>query len=198
MQEKKLLITGFEPFHGEVINPSWEAVSLLPEQVGPWRLTKLRLPVVFGKGAALAEEAARKLSPQGILSVGQAGGRDSVTPELVAVNLRNASIPDNEGNMPQGEAVVPGGWDGYFSTVPARELAQKLSRQGLPCKLSYTAGTYVCNDVFYTLLHRFREEGVPVGFVHVPFLPEQAGEGQPSMAIEEIARVLEALILALE
>ncbi|MFQ6830235.1 MAG: pyroglutamyl-peptidase I [Acutalibacter sp.] len=180
MEQKTLLITGFEPFQQGTINPSWEAVALLPETIGPWRLEKLRLPVVFGKAADLAIARAQQLCPQAILAVGQAGGRGAVTPELVAINTRDAAIPDNEGNAFQGQPVVPGGGDGYFATA----LCARWSRRrppGVSCKLSYTAGAYVCNDLFYRLLHQYRGTGVLVDFIHVPFLPEQAKNGEPSM-----------------
>lgn len=198
MEQKTLLITGFEPFQQETINPSWEAVALLPETIGPWRLEKLRLPVVFGKAADLAIARAQQLCPQAILAVGQAGGRGAVTPELVAINTRDAAIPDNEGNAFQGQPVVPGGGDGYFATAPVRQMVQAAAAQGIPCKLSYTAGAYVCNDLFYRLLHQYRGTGVLVDFIHVPFLPEQAKNGEPSMALADMARALEVLILALE
>lgn len=198
MEQKTLLITGFEPFQQETINPSWEAVALLPETIGPWRLEKLRLPVVFGKAADLAIARAQQLCPQAILAVGQAGGCGAVTPELVAINTRDAAIPDNEGNAFQGQPVVPGGGDGYFATAPVRQMVQAAAAQGFPCKLSYTAGAYVCNDLFYRLLHQYRGTGVLVDFIHVPFLPEQAKNGEPSMALADMARALEALILALE
>lgn len=198
MEQKTLLITGFEPFQQETINPSWEAVALLPETIGLWRLEKLRLPVVFGKAADLAIARAQQLCPQAILAVGQAGGRGAVTPELVAINTRDAAIPDNEGNAFQGQPVVPGSGDGYFATAPVRQMVQAAAAQGFPCKLSYTAGAYVCNDLFYRLLHQYRGTGVLVDFIHVPFLPEQAKNGEPSMALADMARALEALILALE
>ena len=194
MEQKTLLITGFEPFQQETINPSWEAVALLPDTIGPWRLEKLRLPVVFGKAADLAIARAQQLCPQAILAVGQAGGRGAVTPELVAINTRDAAIPDNEGNAFQGQPVVPGGGDGYFATAPVRQMVQAVAAQGIPCKLSYTAGAYVCNDLFYRLLHQYRGTGVLVDFIHVPFLPEQAKNGEPSMALADMARALEALI----
>ena len=174
MEQKTLLITGFEPFQQGTINPSWEAVALLPETIGLWRLEKLRLPVVFGKAADLAIARAQQLCPQAILAVGQAGGRGAVTPELVAINTRDAAIPDNEGNAFQGQPVVPGGGDGYFATAPVRQMVQAAAAQGFPCKLSYTAGAYVRNDLFYRLLHQDRGTGVLVDFIHVPFLPEQA------------------------
>ena len=136
MEQKTLLITGFEPFQQGTINPSWEAVALLPETIGPWRLEKLRLPVVFGKAADLAIARAQQLCPQAILAVGQAGGRGAVTPELVAINTRDAAIPDNEGNAFQGQPVVPGGGDGYFATAPVRQMVQAAEIHLLPVAAS--------------------------------------------------------------
>lgn len=193
-----LLITGFEPFQQEPINPSWEAVAALPSDIGPWHLEKLRLPTVFGQAAELALARAAVLKPQAILSLGQAGGREAVTPEVVAVNLQDARIPDNAGNQPQGEPIVPAGWDGYFTTLPVRSLAQQAAEKGFPCRLSYSAGTYVCNDVFYRLLHHYKPTETRVGFIHVSFLPIQAKEGQPSLSLTQITEVLEFLIGALE
>ena len=193
-----LLITGFEPFQQEPINPSWEAVAALPSDIGPWHLEKLRLPTVFGQAAELALARAAVLKPQAILSLGQAGGREAVTPEVVAVNLQDARIPDNACNQLQGEPIVPAGWDGYFTTLPVRSLAQQAAEKGFPCRLSYSAGTYVCNDVFYRLLHHYKPTETRVGLIHVPFLPIQAKEGQPSLSLTQITEVLEFLIGALE
>ena len=141
MEQKTLLITGFEPFQQETINPSWEAVALLPETIGPWRLEKLRLPVVFGKAADLAIARAQQLCPQAILAVGQAGGRGAVTPELVAINTRDAAIPDNEGNAFQGQPVVPGGGDGYFATAPVRQMVQAGPMCAMTCSTGCSTST---------------------------------------------------------
>lgn len=198
MERKTLLITGFEPFGGEATNPSWEAVSRLPEAIGPWRLEKLLLPVAFGRAADLAVARAWELSAGAVLAVGQAGGREAVTPEAIAVNARDAAIPDNDGAAFQGEPVVPGGPDGLFATAPFRQMVARAREQGLPCRLSYTAGAYVCNDLFYRLLWEFRGTPALVDFIHVPFLPQQAKEDQPSLPLETIVQTLIALIQALE
>ena len=192
-----LLLTGFEPFGDQTVNPSWEAVSALPEEIGSWRVEKLRLPVAYGKAAQLCVARCQELSPQAVLAVGQAGGRDGLTPEVIAINLREAAIPDNAGFHPQGEPIVPGGPDGLFSTLPIREMAAASNAQGIPAKLSYSAGAYVCNDLFYLLVHHFQGTGTRAGFLHVPFLPEQAKNGQPSMKLEDICRGMTAMIAAL-
>ena len=190
---KKLLITGFDPFGGGTINPAWEAVKLLPETVGNYQLRKLEIPTVYGEGAARVLEAAEEFCPHLILCVGQAGGRSAVTPERIAVNIRDAKIPDNAGNRPVGEFVVAEGPAAYFTTVPVKAMADAIVAAGLPAMVSNSAGAFVCNDTLYLLLHRFTGTDTRVGFVHVPYLPEQ---GTPSLPLEDTARALKAAIEA--
>ena len=197
MNMKKLLITGFDPFGGESINPSWEAVNGLPDTVGEWQLTKLQVPTVFGKAGETVLAAAKELQPDAILCVGQAGGRAAVTPELVAINLRYGRIADNAGVSPMDEPVVPNGPAAYFSTLPVRAMALAVADAGLPGQVSDSAGAFVCNDLLYTVLHRYAGTPVRAAFVHVPFLPQQAKEGVPSMTLEEIQKALQAVILAM-
>ena len=194
---KHLLITGFDPFGGETVNPAWEAVSRLPDLLGDHRLTKLQIPTVFGCAAERVLAAAAQDAPDVILCVGQAGGRDAVTPERVAINCMDARIPDNAGNQPREKPVIPGGPDGIFSTVPVRDMADAIEKAGIPGKVSNTAGTFVCNDTLYRLLHHYAGTAVRVGFIHVPHLPEQAKEGGASMPLEDIIRGLSAAIGAL-
>ena len=194
---KQLLITGFDPFGGEGINPSWEAVRLLEDPIGEYRLTKLQLPTVFGRAADLLLEAADRLQPDAVLCIGQAGGRAGITPEVIGINLREARIPDNEGHQPQNEPVIPGGPAAYFATLPVREMVRAMQAGGLPASLSYSAGAFVCNDVLYSLLHRFDGTAVRAGFVHVPYLPGQAGGDKPSMSLADIVRSLTLAIGAL-
>lgn len=194
---KQLLITGFDPFGGEQINPSWEAVKALPERIGEYQITKLEIPTVFGTAAEKILAVTAELQPDAILCVGQAGGRRAVTPEVVAINLREAGIPDNSGNQPVNVPIVPDGPAAYFSTVPVREMVQAIRCEDIPAALSYSAGAFVCNDVLYTLLHRFDGTATQVGFIHVPFLPQQATNGQPSMPPEQITQALALAITAL-
>ena len=189
---KKLLITGFEPFGGEDINPSWEAVSRLPETVGGYELTRLCLPVVFGEASRTALTVARELSPDVIICVGQAGGRDAVTPELVAINLRHASIPDNSGVTPCDLPVIEGGQNAYFSTLPVRKMAEAVAAAGIKAHISYSAGAYVCNDLLYTLLSTYEGSGIRVAFIHIPYIPEQGK--QPSMPLDDIVSALTVAI----
>ena len=192
---KRLLVTGFDPFGGESINPSWEAVKLLPDEIGIWKIHKLELPTVFSKAAELAICEAERLSVSAILCVGQAGGRNALTPEMVAINLRHASIPDNQNQQPQDQPVVFGAPNAYFATLPVRKMVENIQAAGLPATVSYSAGTFVCNDLFYTLRHHFDAKKVGICFFHVPFLPQQAKEGQFSMPLE---RITEGLCLAIE
>lgn len=191
---QKLLITGFEPFGKDSVNPSWEAVHRLPDRVGGWELKKLQVPTVFGLAAETVLQTAQELCPDVILCVGQAGGRCSITPEYVAINLRDASMADNAGNIPREEPVAAGGPNAYFSTVPCRRMAEAVRDSGIPCGLSYSAGTYVCNDLFYTLCHHYERTDVRIGFVHVPYLPEQAGNQRPSLPLAVIVQALEVMV----
>ena len=194
---KHLLITGFDPFGGETVNPSWEAVCRLPDAVGGYRLTKLQIPTVFAAAADAVLAAAKADRPDVILCIGQAGGRDAVTPERIAVNVASAAIPDNAGNRPAEVPILPGGPDGIFATVPVAAMAGAIVNAGLPGKISNTAGTFVCNDTLYRLLAHFSGTGTQVGFVHVPHLPDQAKNGGPSMELSGIIRALTAAIGAL-
>ena len=185
---KKLLITGFEPFGGEDINPSWEAVSRLPSEINGYSLTKLLIPVVFGKAAEKVIKMAEAISPDVILCIGQAGGRDAITPELVGINLRHGSIPDNNEYQPNDESIIQNGETAYFSTIPVRKIAGAISSAGVTSRVSYSAGAYVCNDVLYTLLSRFHNTETRVGFIHIPYCTEQ--NKTPCMDINDIIKGL--------
>ena len=190
---KKLLISGFEPFGGETMNPSWEAVSRLPDQINEYTLTKLRIPVEFGKAAQVVLDAAEQVAPDVILCIGQAGGRSAICPELVAINLRYAKIPDNGGLQPKDEPIILGAPCAYFSTLPVRQMAEAIADAGVASQVSYSAGAYVCNDLLYTLLHRFHNTQTRVGFVHIPYAHEQGKE--PSM---DMADMIKGLTVAIE
>ncbi len=183
-----ILVTCFEPFGGREENSSRRAVLALPEALGGRRLAKLCLPVVFGEAAEIAAAEAEALGAADVLCVGEAGGRRALTPELAALNLRYARIPDNRGRSPLDEPVVPGGPAAFFSTLPARRMAAAVTAAGLPGETSSSAGLYVCNDLFYGLLYRFREGGPRCGFLHVP------AEGLPP---EELTRGLLAALGAI-
>ena len=188
----KLLITGFEPFGGEKINPSWDAVSRLPDTVNGYELKKLLVPVVFSEGAEWIKAAANDFEPDVILCIGQAGGIDAITPEMVGINLRHASIPDNKGNTPQDEPILKDGEAAYFSTLPVRKIAEAINEAGVRARVSYSAGAYVCNDVIYTLLEAFKSSRTRVGFIHVPYCREQGKE--PFMDMDDIIKALTVAI----
>ena len=190
---KRLLITGFDPFGGSAVNPSWLAVEQLPDQIGDYELCKLPIPTVFGKAASLVLEKATVFQPDLILCIGLAGGRNAVTPERIAVNIRDARIPDNEGTQPSGDRIVADGPAAYFATAPVGKMAQAIRDAGIPAAVSNSAGTFVCNDVFYTLLHHFSKTSTLVDFVHIPNTPEL---GEPSLPLEKIVTALTAAIAA--
>jgi pyroglutamyl-peptidase len=192
---KNLLITGFEPFGGETTNPSWDAVCALPSEISCFKLTKLLVPVVFEKGARKIIDTANVISPDVRLCIGQAGGRSAITPELVGINLRHGSIPDNDGNKPKDDEIVIGGDKAYFSTLPVRKMVDAISATGVPSHLSYSAGAYVCNDVIYSLLSYYNGTGTKVGFIHVPYSKDQNKE--PNLDINDIIKGLTAAIEAI-
>ena len=169
-----VLLSGFAPFDGAQTNESWEAVrAAVPALVARGvDAEAVELPVEFGAGSALLAEAVRALRPSLVVAVGLAAGRSAITPERVATNLRDARIPDNAGASPVDEPVVPGAPVGRFSTLPIKAMVAALAADGVPAAVSQTAGTYVCNDVFYALQHLLATEpaleGIRGGFVHVP------------------------------
>lgn len=195
---KKLLITGFDPFGGESVNPSWEAVKRLPDQIGSWQLIKMEIPTIYEKAAQTVLEKAKETMPDCVLAVGQAGGRAGVTPEVIGINLREAKISDNAGVKHAGEPIREDGPAAYFATVPVRKMVQNIQNASLPASLSYSAGAFVCNDVLYSLLDAFSGTNVKAGFIHVPFLPEQAPEGVKSLPLADIVKALISAIEAMD
>ena len=189
---KKLLITGFDCFDAQRLNPSWEAVRRLPDTVGEYRLCRLMLHTLYEKAAEELLRVAEDYKPDVIISVGQAGGRDAVTPERIAVNIRAARIGDNDGVILDGDRIVTDGPAAYFSTLPVEAMRDAIRAAGISSAVSNTAGAFVCNDVMYSALHRYAGTPVRCGFIHVPYLPEQ---GQPNMSLD---RTITALIAAIE
>ena len=194
---KKMLITAFEPFGGENINASEEVLKRLPDVIGDWEIVKLTVPVVFGEASDSVIAKASEIQPDAIISLGQAAGRSKVTPEYVAINFKNARIPDNSGNQPLREKIVHAGPDAYFSTLSVFEMAEAIVRNGLPGEVSFSAGTYVCNDLYYSLLHHFSGTGTDVAFIHLPLSPEQAAEGQPSLEFDDMVKAVISAISAI-
>ena len=191
----RVLMTGFAPFGGEPVNPSWQAVSLLGARRDD--VAAVELPCEFAASLPALRAAFLEHRPSLVVCVGQAGGRLEVTPERVAINLVDARIPDNAGERPVDVPVVPDGPAAYFTTLPVKACVAAIRAAGVPASVSHTAGTYVCNQVFYGLMHLLAElPGVRGGFVHVPFSPEQvaaSGKAAPSLGVDRIAAALEAL-----
>ena len=193
---KKLLITGFEPFGGLDINPSWEAVKALPEFIGEYEIIKLRLPVEYETAAQIAAKKAEDISADIIICTGVVGGRKSISFEKVAINLRSSSMTDNKNCKKEDEPVVKNSREAYFSDLPVQDMAEAVNKAGISASVSYFAGVFVCNDVFYSLLHKYHNTGKKVGFIHLPYLPEQVEERVPSMKIEDMIMALRVAIEA--
>lgn len=195
---QKVLITGFEPFGGERVNPSWEVVKQLNDMefVGA-RIIARQLPCVFGVALEALNAAIDEVQPVMVLAIGQAGGRTDITLERVAINVDDARIPDNQGRQPIDEPILETGPAAYFSTLPIKAMVNSMREAGIPASVSQTAGTYVCNHVMYGLLHRLNgQQEIKGGFIHIPYLPEQAAAhpGAPSMAPQTVLFALELAI----
>lgn len=197
----KLLLTAFEPFGGEAVNPAEEAMGRMPDRVGDVEIVKLAVPVTFAGCLAPVAEAIEREAPDAVLCLGQAGGRAAITPERVAINVDDARIPDNAGEQPVDRPTVPGGPAAYFATLPVKAMAEAIRAAGVAAEVSNTAGTFVCNHLMYAVLHLLAERypGVRAGFMHVPFVPEQTGDkpGQPSMPLADMVRGLTAAVGAI-
>ncbi|MEV6623545.1 pyroglutamyl-peptidase I [Amycolatopsis sp. NPDC051106] len=192
----RVLMTGFAPFGGEPVNPSWQAVSLLGARRDD--IAAVELPCEFAASLPALRRAVEEHRPSLVVCVGQAGGRLDVTPERVAINLIDARIPDNAGARPVDVPVVPDGPAAYFTTLPVKACVAAIRAAGVPASVSHTAGTYVCNQVFYGLMHLLSTlPDVRGGFVHVPFSPEQvaaSGKAAPSLGVDRVADALEVLV----
>lgn len=188
----RVLITGFEPFGGSTVNPSEEiARNLHGREIAGHEVIAALLPCVFGTAIVELRRQVRAVKPSLVICLGQAGGRTAITPERVAINVDDARIPDNAGTQPVDRPVVRGGPAAYFSTLPVKAIVAGLRAEGVPAEVSQTAGTFLCNHVFYGLMHALRlRPGVRGGFIHVPYLPEQALKGESSLAFEKLARAI--------
>lgn len=196
----KVLITGFDPFGGESINPAWEAVKEIRDTIDGSSIVKMQIPTVVGKSIAKVHDKMAEIHPDIVISVGQAGGRFGVTPERVAINVTDARIPDNEGNQPIDEIIFEDGDTAYFSNLPVKAMVQAMKDAGYPSSLSNSAGTYICNHVMYGILYYIQKEfpGTRGGFIHVPYAASQAVNkpNTPSMAIADITAALETAVSA--
>lgn len=190
-----VLVTGFDPFGGSAVNPSWDAVQALHgREIAGHRVIGEELPTVFGAALQRLEAALERHRPRLVVCTGQAGGRPAISLERVAINVNDARIPDNAGVQPVDTAIVPGGPTAYFTTLPIKAMLQALLDAGVRAEVSQTAGTFVCNHTFYGLMHLLARpmwQGVRGGLIHVPWLPEQ---GQPSMHLDQLVQGLEIAI----
>ena len=198
----RILITGFDPFGNDTVNPAYEAVKLLPDCISGAEIVKLEIPTVFGKCDRVVHDAILAYKPDIVLSVGQAGGRFDISVELVAVNIADGRIPDNEGNQPTGQTIREQGENAYFATLPVKAMVGRIRAKGIPASVSYTAGSYVCNYIMYCVLHMVATEfpGLKAGFIHVPFMPSQAigkPATTPTMSIETTTAAIEAAVEAI-
>jgi pyroglutamyl-peptidase len=194
----KALVTGFEPFAGDAVNPAGEAVLQLPSRLGDLAIHTRVLPTVFGRAIAALEDALATVRPDIVLCVGLAGGRAELSLERVAINIDDARIPDNDGQQPIDRPIAAGGPAAYFTGLPVKAAVAAMREAGLPAIVSNTAGTFVCNHVFYGLMHLAATRQLPWrgGFLHVPYLPSQAARfsGAPSMALAQIVEGIEIIL----
>ncbi|HHP0460359.1 TPA: pyroglutamyl-peptidase I [Vibrio harveyi] len=192
---KKVLITGFEPFGGESINPALEAVKRLNgRKLDGGEVVMCQVPVTRYESIEAVIESIELHQPDIVITVGQAAGRTAITPERVAINVDDFRIPDNGEHQPIDEPVIPGGPDAYFTTLPIKAITRALQQENIPCQVSNTAGTFVCNHLFYGVQHYLRDKSVRHGFVHIPLLPEQDSSGnQPTMSLDVIVEGLARL-----
>lgn len=196
----KILVTGFDPFGGEKINPALEAVKGLADSIKGAEIKKLEIPTVFGKSADVVKSAIEDFKPDYVLNIGQAGGRFAISPERVAINVDDARIADNEGNQPIDIAIKEDGEAAYFTQLPVKAMVTAIKKAGIPGEVSNTAGTFVCNHIMYQVQYLIQKNYPEIkgGFIHVPFIPEQVVDkaGQPAMSLSDMTKGLTAAIEA--
>ena len=194
----KILITAFDPFGGDKVNPALEAVKKINTDLFDAEIVKLEIPTVFGKSIEKVAAAIEAEKPDVVLCIGQAGGRFEITPERVAINVDDARIVDNEGNQPVDTPIFADGDAAYFSMLPIKAIVQNIRAAGLPASVSDTAGTFVCNHIMYGVLYHIHKHlpGVRGGFIHVPFIPAQVvtRANAPAVSSLDITRALEVAV----
>lgn len=197
----KILVTGFDPFGGEKINPALEAVRGLADTINGAEIRKLEIPTVFGKSAEVVKDAIKVFQPDYVLNIGQAGGRFAISPERVAINVDDARIADNEGNQPIDVAIKEDGDAAYFTQLPVKAMVTAIKKAGIPGAVSNTAGTFVCNHIMYQVQYMIHKDFPEIkgGFIHVPYIPEQVLDkaGQPAMSLSDMTKGLTAAIEAI-
>ncbi|PKM64484.1 MAG: pyroglutamyl-peptidase I [Firmicutes bacterium HGW-Firmicutes-20] len=195
----KILVSAFEPFGKEMINPSLEILKLLPDQILGQPVIKLKIPTVRYKSVKVIIEAIEAYRPDVVLSLGQAGGRPDITFERVGINIDDYGIEDNEHNMPSDEKIDENGPDAYFVNLPIKDMMHRLRDEGIASSISNTAGTFICNHVIYSIRHycELKQLDVCSGFIHVPFLPEQIID-KPSFPSMPLETMVKGITLAIE
>lgn len=197
----KILVTGFDPFGGETTNPAIEAVKQLPDKIAGADIVKLEVPTEFNRCAEVVRAAILAEQPDIVLSIGQAGGRAALTPELVAINLSDGRIPDNAGQQPVDQPIQSAGATAYFTQLPIKAMVRAIQAVGLPSQVSTTAGTYVCNHLMYQVQYLRATEfpTLRAGFMHIPFLPSQVTDkpNTPSLSLADDVRGITAAIAAI-
>ena len=191
----KVLITGFDPFGGESVNPAWEAVKAMKSNIDGIEVVKLQIPTVFKKSAEKLYAGIEEHKPDVVICIGQAGGRYDISVERVAINMDDGRIPDNEGNQPIDEIIKEDGRTAYFSNLPLKAMIKHMNDNGVPASLSNTAGTFVCNHVMYGILYMIDKKypNIKGGFIHIPYMTSQIMEKKntPFMSLDEIVKGLE-------
>ena len=198
----KILITGFDPFGGEKINPAWEAVNALPDEVDGVEVIKVQIPTVFKKSAQKLFETIDAVKPDAVICVGQAGGRFDFNVERIAINVDDARIPDNEGKQPIDVKIFEDGENAYFASLPIKAMVEEAKKAGVPASVSNTAGTFVCNHIMYSLLYYINKNKLNIrgGFIHVPYISQQVigKKNTPYMELTTATKGLEASIRAIK
>lgn len=192
---KTILITGFDPFGEEPINPAYEAVKRLPDTINGVSIIKKEIPTVAYKSIDKTIEYIKEYNPDVVINVGQAGGRYTISPEKVAINLNDFRIKDNEGNQPLDSKVIEDGENAYFTTLPVKAMVKYMNDADIPASLSYTAGSFVCNHVMYGILDYVKKNNLEIksGFIHIPYMSSQViyKKNQPFMSLSELTLGLE-------
>ncbi|WP_022819247.1 pyroglutamyl-peptidase I [Fusobacterium russii] len=197
---KKILVTGFDPFGGEKINPALEIIKLLPSSIEGNEIKVLEIPTVWRESIRVIEEEIKRFNPDFILSIGQAGGRTDISIERVAINIDDFRIKDNAGNQPVDEKIFEDGENAYFSTLPIKAIQKKIKDNKIPASISNSAGTFVCNHVFYGLryLTEMKYKNIKAGFIHIPYLPEQVIDKDNSIGSMSLETILKGIELAIK
>ncbi|KYK34889.1 MAG: pyroglutamyl-peptidase I [Theionarchaea archaeon] len=193
----KVLVTGFEPFKKEKVNPSWEVCKALSQEEDVQVVTR-QLPVVFDEAKKKAVEYVDQVNPDVVLHLGEAGGRTHISVERIAINCDDASSKDNKGQKRDNRKIEPDGEDGLFTTIPVKKIVKALKEASIPAVVSNSAGTYLCNHVLYATLHHVKQNNLPtkVGFIHLPYLPQQTVDkpGKASMSLDVMVEAVNITI----